>query len=126
MLEQHATNTYQNVKFVDEILRDRRWTRILLVSSPYHMRRALMVWKKQAPEVEVVPTPVQQSQFYDHGRGANLEQVRGIIQEYLAILGLLAPRMAVSRLAQAARRSPCRRLPSPVSSWSRASRPGCD
>jgi len=87
MLEQHATNTLQNVKYVDEILRDRRWTRILLVSSPYHMRRALMVWKKQAPEVEVVPTPVQQSQFYDHGRGANLEQVRGIIQEYLAILG---------------------------------------
>ena len=87
MLEQHATNTFQNVKYVDEILRDRRWTRILLVSSPYHMRRAVMVWKKQAPEVEVVPTPVEQSQFYDHGRGANLEQVRGIIQEYLAILG---------------------------------------
>jgi uncharacterized SAM-binding protein YcdF (DUF218 family) len=51
------------------------------------MRRAVMVWKKQAPDVEVVPTPVEHSQFYDHGRGANLEQVRGIIQEYLAILG---------------------------------------
>jgi uncharacterized SAM-binding protein YcdF (DUF218 family) len=87
MLEQRSTNTLQNVKFVDDILRDRHWNRILLVSSPYHMRRAVMVWKKQAPDVEVVPTPVEQSQFYDHGRGANLEQVRGIIQEYLAILG---------------------------------------
>jgi len=87
MLEQRATNTFQNVKFVDDILRDRRWTRILLVSSPYHMRRAVLVWQKQDPEVQVVPTPVQQSQFYDHTRGANLEQVRGIIQEYVAILG---------------------------------------
>jgi uncharacterized SAM-binding protein YcdF (DUF218 family) len=86
-LEEHATNTYENVKFVDEILRDHRWRRILLVSSPYHMRRALMVWRKQAPDVEVIPAPVPQSQFYDHTRGATLDQVRGILQEYLAIFG---------------------------------------
>ncbi len=85
VLEERATNTYQNVKFVDDILRDHRWRRILLVSSPYHMRRALMVWRKQAPEVDVVPTPPPQSQFYDHTRGATLEQVRGILQEYVAI-----------------------------------------
>lgn len=85
VLEVRATNTYQNVRFVDEILRDHRWQRILLVSSPYHMRRALMVWWKQAPDVKVVPTPVPQSQFYDHARGATLEQVRGILQEYFAI-----------------------------------------
>jgi uncharacterized SAM-binding protein YcdF (DUF218 family) len=85
ILEEHATNTYQNVKFVDDILRDRRWRRILLVSSPYHMRRALMVWRRQAPDVTVVPMPVEQSQFYDHGRGATFEQVGGILQEYAAI-----------------------------------------
>jgi len=87
VLEERATNTYQNVRFVDEILRDHRWRRILLVSSPYHMRRALMVWRKQAPDLSVVPTPAPQSQFYDHTRGATLDQVRGILQEYLAIFG---------------------------------------
>src|SRR5712691_421066 len=84
-LEERATNTYQNVRFTDVILRDHRWRRILLVSSPYHMRRALLVWRKQAPDVEVGATPAEQSQFYDHTRGATLEQVRGILQEYLAI-----------------------------------------
>jgi len=84
-LEERATNTYQNVRNVDEILRDHRWRRILLVSSPYHMRRALLVWHKQAPEVDVVPTPSTQSQFYDHGRGVTLEQLRGLAQEYIAI-----------------------------------------
>jgi len=85
VLEEHATNTYQNVRFVDAILRDHHWRRILLVSSPYHMRRALLVWHKQAAGIEVTPTPVTRSQFYDHARGATLEQVRGILQEYLAI-----------------------------------------
>jgi uncharacterized SAM-binding protein YcdF (DUF218 family) len=87
VLEERATNTYQNVRFTNDILRDHRWRRILLVSSPYHMRRAVLVWRKQAPDLEVVPTPVPQSQFYDHTRGASLEQVRGILQEYLAIFG---------------------------------------
>ena len=86
-LDERATNTYENVRYVDEILRDHRWRRILLVSSPYHMRRAVMVWHKQAPDIEVIPAPVPQSQFYDHGRGATLEQARGILQEYLAIFG---------------------------------------
>jgi uncharacterized SAM-binding protein YcdF (DUF218 family) len=86
-LEQRAKNTYENVKFVNEVLREHRWRSILLVSSPYHMRRALMVWRKQAPDVMVTPTPPPRSQFYDHVRGASLEQIRGVLYEYLAILG---------------------------------------
>jgi uncharacterized SAM-binding protein YcdF (DUF218 family) len=61
VLETHSTNTYQNVQFVTEILRDHKWRRILLVSSPYHMRRALKVWAKQAPESTVIPTPASVS-----------------------------------------------------------------
>lgn len=85
LLEERSTNTYQNVTFVHDLLRERHATRILLVSSPYHMRRALLVWHKQAPEVAVIPTPPDQSQFYHHTRGATLEQVSGILQEYFAI-----------------------------------------
>jgi uncharacterized SAM-binding protein YcdF (DUF218 family)/glycosyltransferase involved in cell wall biosynthesis len=87
VLEQRATSTYQNVVFVDEILRDHHWQKILLVSSPYHMRRATMVWRKLAPDVTVIPSPPSQSQFYDHPKaGATLTQIRGILQEYVAIV----------------------------------------
>jgi uncharacterized SAM-binding protein YcdF (DUF218 family)/glycosyltransferase involved in cell wall biosynthesis len=86
VLEERSTNTYQNVTFVNDILKDHKWRSILLVSSPYHMRRATMVWHKVAPEISVTPTPPDRSQFYDHTRGASLEQVRGILYEYLAIL----------------------------------------
>ncbi|HUK32969.1 MAG TPA: YdcF family protein, partial [Vicinamibacterales bacterium] len=87
VLEQRATNTHQNVVFSNAILRDHKSTSILLVSSPYHMRRALMVWHKLAPDITVTPTPPPRSQFYDHSRGATFEQVRSILYEYLAILG---------------------------------------
>jgi len=86
-IEERATNTHENVKFSDEILRARGWQSILLVSSPYHMRRALMVWRKLAPDIAVTPTPPPRSQFYDHARGATLEQLGGILYEYLAIFG---------------------------------------
>jgi len=86
VLEELAANTHENVLFTHEILARRGWRKILLVSSPYHMRRALLTWHGSAPEITVIPTPVQQSLFYLHERGPSLDQVRGIMQEYLAIV----------------------------------------
>jgi uncharacterized SAM-binding protein YcdF (DUF218 family)/glycosyltransferase involved in cell wall biosynthesis len=84
VLELKAASTYDNVRFVKDILDDHHWVRILLVSSPYHMRRAMMTWQHQAPWITVLPTPPLQSQFYEHARGASLGQIRGIVWEYLA------------------------------------------
>lgn len=86
VLEQQAASTIDNVRFVNRILDEHRWQRILLVSSPYHMRRAVLTWRRVAPAVTVVPTPPAQTQFYEHTRGASLEQIRGIAWEYLAMI----------------------------------------
>jgi uncharacterized SAM-binding protein YcdF (DUF218 family) len=85
VLETKGTNTYDDVLRVRELLRAGSWRRILLVSSPYNMRRAVLVWKKQAPDVEVIPTPVQQTQFYAHDRGASIDQLKGLMREYGAL-----------------------------------------
>ncbi len=85
ILETQATNTYDNVAFSRQILAQNRWRRILLVSSPYHMRRAILTWRRVAPEVEVVATPVPVSQFYLRDGAPSLEQMRGLLQEYAAI-----------------------------------------
>jgi uncharacterized SAM-binding protein YcdF (DUF218 family)/glycosyltransferase involved in cell wall biosynthesis len=85
-LEQAAANTHENVLFTRDILARHGWRKILLVSSPYHMRRAMLTWRGTAPDISVIPTPVPQSFFYLHERGASLAQVRGIMQEYLAIV----------------------------------------
>ena len=59
-LEEAAANTYENVTHSKRILDEHGWTRVLLVSSPYHMRRAVSTWRKVAPEVSVIPTPAGQ------------------------------------------------------------------
>ena len=78
VLEERAANTHQNVEFTRRILDERGWTR--------HMRRAVLTWRKLAPAIVVTPTPVPQSQFYTHERGASLEQIRGIAHEYAALV----------------------------------------
>jgi uncharacterized SAM-binding protein YcdF (DUF218 family) len=84
-LELHAANTYENVIYTNQILAANGWKRIALVSSPYHMRRAMMTWHKVAPDVEVIATPPESSSFYAHQRGASFEQIRGLLQEYAGI-----------------------------------------
>jgi uncharacterized SAM-binding protein YcdF (DUF218 family) len=86
ILEERATNTHENVLFTRDILARHGWRRIALVSSPYHMRRALLTWRKAAPDVEVIATPPESSIFYAHRRGASLEQIRGLLQEYAGIV----------------------------------------
>ncbi len=86
VLEQRATNTHENVVFTADILHAHGWGSALLVSAPYHMRRALLSWRRAAPQIRVVPSPVPESRFFAHTRGASLEQIHGILHEYLGIL----------------------------------------
>lgn len=58
ILEKQVKSTYENARLVRAIGEPRGWTRILLVSSPDHMRRALLTFGKQAPGLEVIPVPV--------------------------------------------------------------------
>ena len=56
-LETRARNTYENVTASQRMIAASGWHRVLLVSSPYHMRRALMTWHKAAPDIVVVASP---------------------------------------------------------------------
>jgi len=96
ILEDNAKNTYENIKFTKQILINKGWNKILLVSSPYHMLRTSLVFNKIAKEVKVYYTPIPKSLFFFHeGRDsfgrkiwkrANLEQIKAILHEYLGII----------------------------------------
>ncbi len=95
-LDDKARNTYENVVNTKSILTKKHWDKIILVSSPYHMRRVELVFKKNADEVEVTYLPIKDSLFYSHpikdskGRSSlkqiNLSQIKGILHEYLGIV----------------------------------------
>lgn len=57
--ENESLNTEENIKFTLRILKERfpekKTHRVLLVTSAWHMRRSLLMFKKYAPEVEAIP-----------------------------------------------------------------------
>lgn len=84
-LEESAANTYQNVTFVAVILHRLGAKSFLLVSSPYHMRRVSLVMARQAPELQMIPSPVERTSFYEHDTEATPRQIKGLLHEYFSI-----------------------------------------
>jgi len=86
VLETKGDITYKNVIFSKDIVDKKGWHSILLISSPYNMRRAQFVFHKWAKDIKVWYVPVQRCQFYDRRQGVRLEQMLAIIHEYLGII----------------------------------------
>ena len=86
LLETRSSNTYENVRFVKEILDQKNWHSILLVSAPYHLRRVSLVFRKLAPGIGVRYLPVQRSSFYAKKKPVQLSQIRALFHEVFGIL----------------------------------------
>ena len=86
LLEQKANSTYENVIFSRKILNQNNYRTILLISSPYNMRRAKLVFDKSGKDLKVIYVPVNKSQFYNRAVGIKLEQIKAIVHEYLGIV----------------------------------------
>lgn len=86
ILEKRANSTYENVKYTSEILRKMDFRRMILVSSPYNMRRAELVARKTAKDIDIIYSPVPGSKFYYRDGPVKWEQIRAIAHEYLGIL----------------------------------------
>jgi len=85
ILEEKANSVYENVIFSKELLDKNKWHSVLLISSPYNMRRAELVFNKWAKEIKVIYAPVDKAQFYDRTAGVKLEQIKAIMHEYFGI-----------------------------------------
>jgi len=83
MEESHSLNTYENALYVKKILKEYNIKgKLILVTSPYHMRRAFDCFKKQG--LEVLPAPVRNSEIYKFGFYQNLRNLHLILHEFLA------------------------------------------
>jgi uncharacterized SAM-binding protein YcdF (DUF218 family)/glycosyltransferase involved in cell wall biosynthesis len=86
LLEQKANSTYENVIFSKNILNQNNYRAILLISSPYNMKRAKLVFDKSGKDIKVIYAPVDNDQFYDRHKGRRLEQIKAVMHEYLGII----------------------------------------
>ena len=86
IIEKYPRSTFENVAFVQSVLKERGTKKILLITSPYHSRRALWVWRKAMPELVVlapvvVDTPKSKPQWT-----ASVDEIKVVCYEYAAIV----------------------------------------
>ena len=85
VLEKYPRSTFENVSLVKETLAEESANSILLITSPYHSRRALWVWRKAMPELVVLAPAVLDTPKASPQWSSSLDQIRVICYEYLAI-----------------------------------------
>ena len=62
VIEDKARNTEENARFVEQILaakntEDAKTFKVLLVTSAWHMRRSVLMYRRYAPSLEIIPAP---------------------------------------------------------------------
>lgn len=85
IIDQFPISTYENVVFVNKRLIEHKLKSIIMITSPYHSRRALWVWKKVMPELLVLAPPVIDTPAASPQWRGSAGQMKVISYEYLAI-----------------------------------------
>lgn len=85
ILGKYPRSTFENVSMVRDALNDFQAKSILLITAPYHSQRALLVWKRVMPELEVLAPEVADTPNVSPQWSASIDQIRVICFEYLAI-----------------------------------------
>jgi uncharacterized SAM-binding protein YcdF (DUF218 family) len=88
--ETRSKDTKENALFVSEICRKRNWNNIALVTSAYHMKRAMMLFGRFFNHIVPYPTDYKtQRRKYDYWSflpdASNLEDTAVAVKEYLGI-----------------------------------------
>ncbi|MCM8790584.1 MAG: YdcF family protein [Candidatus Omnitrophica bacterium] len=86
MVDDSPSNTYDMIKSLAAMARSSGWKSIILVSSPYHMLRVKLLCDRYLSDVKFYFVPVEQSAYYSKGHTVKLEQIKGILHEYAAIV----------------------------------------
>jgi uncharacterized SAM-binding protein YcdF (DUF218 family) len=86
ILEKYPNSTYQNVIMVKESLEKNNIKSILFTTSPYHSRRAVLTWRKNAPNIEVISFNPVNSLYRGVQWSMDLDKIRIIVYEYAAIV----------------------------------------
>ncbi len=86
LLEERSHNTYENLREVQQLLSLHHWSKVILVSSPYHMRRIALVHEKCCQSTLVLYAPVQPAGLYQFSTIRHrLGQAQAVLHEYLGI-----------------------------------------
>lgn len=79
--ENSSSTTWENVLFTKKILKEKNIGNIILVTSPYHMRRAKMMFEEKGLKVTALPVP--NSELYTAKGSRRLTLIKTVLAEYI-------------------------------------------
>lgn len=86
-LEAESTNTVGNAKNFFAIAREKRWRKFILMTSPYHMRRAQILFERyNTDNLDFWTFTVTQDPYHENEWMSTLSGVRLTWLEYLKLL----------------------------------------
>jgi uncharacterized SAM-binding protein YcdF (DUF218 family) len=86
VLEKYPSSTYENVKMIKQVLDENKVSSILFITSPYHSRRAVLTWKRNAPDINIITPDIESAESKGVKWGVGLDKMRVIVYEYAAIV----------------------------------------
>lgn len=57
VLEPKARSTYQNLRFTRQLMKERGWNTVVIVSEPFHLPRAALMARRLGLEFALTPSP---------------------------------------------------------------------
>jgi len=86
-IEDKAKNTYENIKFSKKIIEANDFKKVIIVSSPYHLKRVQLVGRKVLTNAAFKVHPMKYSMFYSSLRSnPTLKQYKALLHELAAII----------------------------------------
>lgn len=85
ILEERPTSTYEDALYIKEDMLDRGFKSAIIVSSPYHMRRARMIFRKVFEDKEDIFlqfSPAEDSDFHPHRWWTHERDLIDVVNEY--------------------------------------------
>lgn len=87
LLQDRSESTYEDAKYSAEILKTKEIRIIILVTSPFHMRRALRTANRQfGPDFKIIAYPVQNSRYQAKDWWKRHEDTQVIVWELEALV----------------------------------------
>ncbi len=89
ILEERPTSTYEDALYIKEDMLDRGFKSAIIVSSPYHMRRVRMIFRKIFEDKEDIFlqfSPVEDSDFQTHRWWTREGDLINVVNEYCKLV----------------------------------------
>ena len=85
VFEKFPSSTYENIIMVGNELNNLKYENIIFITSPYHYRRSILIWRKNFPNLKIFPAKNVSFSLEKYKWVQNFDEIKITMYEYLAI-----------------------------------------